>query len=245
MSKNLDELVIREVATDVWIFSKPFTRARFIPFGGRSTAIKLTNGDVWVLASTPLTQDTKETINKLGPVKWIVAGDAEHHLFLAEYKKAYADAKLVVVERLFKKKKDEGLDVTGAYGIDPPETEYGFESEIKAHYFPGFQNQDVAFYHVASKSLIVADLIFNLPGTEQYSKSKSSSKVPIVGKISPPGLVLKSLLWSLGKDKEAMRRDIKVVSEWDFSRIIMCHGDVIEDDAPKAWKDAYAKYNTK
>ncbi len=34
-------------------------------------------------------------------------------------------------------------------------------------YFPGFQNQDVAFYHVASKSLVVADLIFNLPGTEQ------------------------------------------------------------------------------
>ncbi|KAK0472785.1 hypothetical protein IW261DRAFT_1660972 [Armillaria novae-zelandiae] len=245
MSKNLDELVIREVTTDVWIFSKPFTRARFLPFGGRSTAIKLTSGDVWVLASTPLTQDTKETIDKLGPVKWIVAGDAEHHFFLAEYKKAYADAKLVVVERLFKKKKDEGLDVAGAYGVDPPETEYGFESEIKAHYFPGFENQDVAFCHVASKSLVVADLIFNLPGTEQYSKSKSSSKVPIVGKISPPGLVLKSLLWSLGKDKEAMRRDIKVVSEWDFSRIIMCHGDVIEVDAPKAWKDAYAKYNIK
>ncbi|KAK0217159.1 hypothetical protein IW262DRAFT_1449561 [Armillaria fumosa] len=254
MSKNLDELVIREVTTDVWTFSKPFTRARFIPFGGRSTAIKLTSGDVWVLASTPLTQDTKETIDKLGPVKWIVAGDAEHHFFLAEYKKAYADAKLVVVERLFKKKKDEGLDIAGAYGVDPPETEYGFESEVCVStvlaselysYFPGFQNQDVAFYHAASKSLIVADLIFNLPGTEQYSKSKSSSKVPIVGKISPPGLVLKSLLWSLGKDKEAMRRDIKVVSEWDFSRIIMCHGDVIEDDAPKAWKDAYAKYNTK
>ncbi|KAK0458163.1 uncharacterized protein EV420DRAFT_382494 [Desarmillaria tabescens] len=245
MSKNLDELVIREVTTNVWIFSKPFTRARFIPFGGRSTAIKLASGDVWVLASTPLTLDTKETIDKLGPVKWIVAGDAEHHLFLAEYKKAYADAKLVVVERLFKKKKDEGLDVAGAYGVDPPETEYGFESEIKAHYFPGFQNQDVAFYHVASKSLIVADLIFNLPGTEQYSKSKASAKVPIIGKFSPPGLVLKSLLWSLGKDKDAMRRDIKVVSEWDFSRIIMCHGDVIEEDAPKAWKDAYAKYSTK
>lgn len=242
MSKNLDDLVIREVTADVWIFSRPFTRARFIPFGGRSTAIKLTSGDVWVLASTPLTQDTKETIDKLGPVKWIMAGDAEHHLFLAEYKKAYENAKLVVVERLLKKKTDEGLDVAGAYGVDPPETEYGFESEIKAHYFPGFVNQDVAFYHVASKSLIVADLLFNLPGTEQYSKSKSSSKVPIICKLNPSGVVLKTLLFKLGKDKDAMRRDIKAVSEWDFSRIIMCHGDVIEEDAHKAWKDAYAKY---
>ena len=33
-----------------------------IPFGGRSTAIKLSSGDVWVLASTPLSEETKATI---------------------------------------------------------------------------------------------------------------------------------------------------------------------------------------
>lgn len=41
----------------------------FLHFGGRSTAIKLSNNDVWVLASTPLTEATKSTIDKLGPVK--------------------------------------------------------------------------------------------------------------------------------------------------------------------------------
>lgn len=32
--------------------------------------MKLSTGDVWVLASTPLTEETKATIDKLGPVKW-------------------------------------------------------------------------------------------------------------------------------------------------------------------------------
>jgi len=33
-------------------------------------------------------------------------------------------------------------------------------------YFSGFGNKDVAFFHEPSKSLITADLIFNLPANE-------------------------------------------------------------------------------
>lgn len=36
-------------------------------------------------------------------------------------------------------------------------------------YFPGFRNKDVAFLHVPSRTLIQADLLFNLPATEQVS----------------------------------------------------------------------------
>jgi hypothetical protein len=53
-----------------------------------------------------------------------------------------------------------------------------------------------------------------------------------------------------------MKRDINTVNDWDFERIIMCHGvrfvylvvlwlihivlqDVIEKDGKAAWKEAY------
>lgn len=49
----------------------PFSRFGIIPVGGRSTAIKLSNGDVWVMASTPLTTETKAKLNELGPVKFV------------------------------------------------------------------------------------------------------------------------------------------------------------------------------
>jgi hypothetical protein len=39
--------------------------------------------------------------------------------------------------------------------------------QIKAFYFSRFINKDIAFLHVASKTLIQADLILNLPGKEQ------------------------------------------------------------------------------
>lgn len=48
--------------------TRPFARFGFIPFGGRSTAIKLNDG-VWVMASTTLDKETKGTIDSLGEVK--------------------------------------------------------------------------------------------------------------------------------------------------------------------------------
>ncbi|EMD34752.1 hypothetical protein CERSUDRAFT_116952 [Gelatoporia subvermispora B] len=234
--------VIREVTKDVWTFSCPFARFGFIPFGGRSTAIKMQNGDVWVLASTPLTAETKQKLDEIGPVKWIVGADSVHYLYLDEFKKAYPQAKLVAEKDAIKKQADTGLNFDGAWGSDPAGTQYGFESDIKHCYFSGFKNKDVAFFHPASRTLIEADLLFNLPATEQYSKTNSSGKLPVFGTLNPYMWLHKQFLWGLGTDKAAMKRDAKTVADWDFERIIPCHGDVIEKDGNKAWREAYKWY---
>ncbi|KAJ7054378.1 hypothetical protein C8F01DRAFT_488437 [Mycena amicta] len=239
---NIPELVIREVTPEITIFSKPFARFHILPFGGRSTAVKLSTGDVWVLASTPLTEDTKAAIDRLGPVKWIMGADAVHHMFLGQFKKAYPEAKVIGVAALLPKKAAEGWALDGAYGADPEGTKYGFEDEIYACYFSGFANLDVAFFHAASKTLIVADLLFNLPGTEAYSKTTAKSRVPLVGKIDPYGNLHKRFVWGQGKNKEAMTRDAKTVLGWGPERVIMCHGDVVEKDGTRAWATAYSKY---
>ncbi|PBK80535.1 hypothetical protein ARMGADRAFT_1056159 [Armillaria gallica] len=236
----MSELVIREVTRDVWTFSKPFSRMG-MPFGGRSTAIKLQNGGVWVLASTPLDDETRTKLNELGPVQYIIGADAVHHLFLtlAEFKTAYPHAKLIAPEDVIKRYDNKDLKFDGAWGLDAPDTKYGFEDEIKHCYFSGFINKDVAFLHEPSKSMIQADLLLNLPGTEQYSKSDTSGKVPIIGSLGPQSWLHPRFTWSMGMDKEAMKKAANTVDGWDFQRIIPCHGDVIEKDAKQAWKDAY------
>ena len=75
---------------------------------------------------------------------------------------------------------------------------------------------------MASKSLIEADLLLNLPPTEQvcgamvymlqlihirlqYSKSSSSGRIPVVGDMLQPGHTLhRKFAWSLGTDKESV-----------------------------------------
>ncbi|KAI5996487.1 hypothetical protein F5J12DRAFT_922376 [Pisolithus orientalis] len=217
LSNTMSDTVTREVAKGVWIFSRPFARYGVLPMGGRSTAIKLSDGGVWVLASTPLSEETKRKIDELGQVKYIINADAVHHLFLGEFKRAYPDAKLIGVADTLKRIDDKSIKFDGLWGRDPPDTEYGFENDIKHCYFSGFRNKDVAFLH---------DLLLNLPATEQAT-------------LKPNSWAQQKILQSLATDMEAMKRDARTVASWDFDRIIPCHGDVIERDGSKAWREAY------
>lgn len=206
--------------------------------------IKLSNGDLWVTASTPLDSATKSKLEDLGGrVKYIVGLDAVHNLYLPEFKATYPDAKLIGVPEHLSKPNLKELKFDGVYGVDPEGTRYGFEDEIKACYFSGFLNQDVAFNHIASRSLIEADLLFNLPANEQYSKSKSSGNIPIFGSLlNPYSWAHRRFVYNAGVDKDAMKRDARTVAGWDFDRIIPCHGDVIDTGGRKAWLEAYKWY---
>jgi len=238
----MSETVIREVTKDVWTFSRPFTRSGFIPFGGRSTAIKLRNGGVWVMASTALDAETKAKLDDLGPVEYICGINAVHYLYLGDFKKAYPNAKLYAPVEATQVPETKGLTFDGSWGKDSAGTVYPFEDEIKALHFAGFKNKDVVFYHLESKVLLEADLIFNLPATEQYSKTKMSGKFPIIGSISPSSWLQQKSVGGLGVDKEVMRRDAKTVAGWDINKIIPCHGDVIEQNGSEAWKKGLKQF---
>ncbi|KAI0707536.1 hypothetical protein C8T65DRAFT_650839 [Cerioporus squamosus] len=234
----MSDIVIREVAQNVWTFSRPFTLFKLVPVGGRSTAIKLDSGEVWILASTPLTDETRQKLAELGDVKYIVGGNTFHNLFLKSYKEAYPGAKLVGPEDLTKK----GITLDAAFSATNPEPVLGFEDEIEACYFSGYANKDIAFYHKASKTVIAADLLFNVPANEQFSKSSESPKSILFGGMKPTGWQMPWFLWAKQADKSAMALEAKKVYAWDFDRYIPCHGDVIETGAKAAWKAAWASY---
>ncbi|KAE9396446.1 hypothetical protein BT96DRAFT_884733 [Gymnopus androsaceus JB14] len=238
----MSETVIREVAKDVWTFSRPFARFGLFPVGGRSTAVKMQNGSVWLLASTTPDTETKAKLEELGPVQYIIGADAVHHMFLSDFKKAYPEAKVIAPKAAIERVEDKTLKFDGVWGSDPAGTKYGFEDDVQHCYFSGFKNKDVAFFHPASKTMIQADLLFNLPPTEQYSKSSSSGRVPLIGSFGPFSWIHSKFASSMGEDNEAMKRDVRTVANWDFERIIPCHGDVIESRAQDAWKAAYKSY---
>jgi len=238
----MSELVIRQVTPGVWTFSRPFARFGIWPIGGRTTAVQLKAGGTWLCASTPLDTETRTKLDEMGPVKYIIGADDVHYMFLADYKKAFPNAKLIATPGAVKTLKDKGVSFDGVFGSDPPNTTYGFEEEIKHCYFSGFRNKDVAFFHPESKSLIEADLLMNLPCNEQYSKSKTPNKLFGIGGFGPYSGLHSRLTWSLGSDTEAMKRDARTVDGWDFERIIPCHGDVIETDAKKAWRSAFKHF---
>jgi len=238
----MSDLVIREVKRGIWTFSRPFLRAPFIPIGGRSTAIKMNDGSVFLFASTKADEETLTKIKEIGTVKYIVAPDLGHYLNLHAFSEAFPDAKVIGVDGV--EPKVPGVRFAGVYGKDPEGTVYGYEDEIEAVYFSAFENKDVAFYHKASKTLVEADLLFNLPAHEQYSKSKDSgsSWVPGLGSLHPFTWLHRTMIGSLAKDIQANSAHAKADNAWDFDTIIPCHGDVITARAKESWADVWAKY---
>ena len=269
LSPPTQGLSIRAITPVITTFSVPFLRFNVFPIGGRSTAIKLDNGNLWLLASHPLDQPTKDTLDGMGKsVDYIVCGDIEHTLYVRSYAETWPEARLVGPDEIVQKEgaKEGGLKY---YRASDNGGKFGFEDEIEVVQFKGFANKDFAFWHKASKTLIQADLLFNLPAAEQvslssftpkddrsfqsfphqFSKSasgKPSSWVPGMGLLStafhPSAWLHKQFVWAAGADKGLMREHLKAMQGWDFDRIIPCHGDVIETGGKKAWSEAYSKY---
>ncbi|GAA6040839.1 hypothetical protein JCM8097_007741 [Rhodosporidiobolus ruineniae] len=251
------ELEIRKLDAQTTIFSAPFSRMG-LPFGGRSTAVTLKNDDVFLAASHPLDPATLDTITSLGNVKHIVMLDSEHGMYTKQYTDAFPQATLYLPPGGHSKWESKGYLPSDSskyfvFGREPTTGDVGAagtndplakatDGEIQsADFSKAFVNEDLAFYHAPTKTVIEADLLFNLPPTEQYSRSSSRSSLPVISDQFKPGTTAhqRFLYNVLAKDKAEMTRMAKRVAGWDFNRIIPCHGDVIEADAKKAWLDTY------
>ncbi|KAF2477439.1 uncharacterized protein BDR25DRAFT_249401 [Lindgomyces ingoldianus] len=234
-------MVIREVVPNaITTFSSPFLRFGKIKVGGRGTVVRLRSGALAVFSPTSLTDEVKATVEKLGEVKYITALDAEHHIFLGPWHAAYPSAKVIGPEGLPEKRtKQKNENVPFSYifkakqplpSIDPE-----FDAEFEYEYVYAHPNKELVFNHKPTKTLIQADLIFNYPATEQFSKTGVSAATGILTKLfgsltSTTGNGQKRFIWyaiSSG-DRAGYGASVSKIDKWDFDRIIPCHGDVIE-----------------
>ncbi|GAA5991406.1 hypothetical protein JCM11641_004622 [Rhodosporidiobolus odoratus] len=253
-----DELVIRKLDQHVTIFSCPFSRGGIVPFGGRSTAVALKDSSVFLAASHPLDPATLDTITSLGTVKHIAMLDAEHGMYTKQYTDAFPEATIYLPQGGYKTWKKKGFlpsdpskyftfggetttGESGAQGAQDPLARASNGELQSADFGKCFVNEDIAFYHAPTKTVIQADLLFNLPPKEQYSRSSSRATLPILSSALAPGTTAhqRFLRHMLSKDHKEMERQARRVSAWDFDRIIPCHGDVIETEGKKAWNDTY------
>ena len=80
-------MVIRKVTPDIITLSTPFNRFGRIRIGGRATMVRLQTGSVAVFSPVALTDTVKKESDSLGTVKYLIAPDVEHHIFLEQWHK--------------------------------------------------------------------------------------------------------------------------------------------------------------
>ena len=176
-------------------------------------------------------------------VKYLAALDYEHHIFLSEWAKAFPSASVLGVEGLPEKREQNpataGLKfqyVWTAKNRDEMTVDAEFDKEFDVEYLPSHANKELVFLHKPTRTLIEADLIFNLPAYEQHSKTGESAESGILTKLfiglqntRGDATWQKRFIWYVAaQDKPSFSESVKRINGWDFDRIIPCHGDVIE-----------------
>lgn len=261
---NPDEvMVIRDVTPNVVTFSVPFLRFGRFPIGGRGTLVRLTSGGLAVFSPVALTEATKAKVASLGgDVRYIVAPDIEHHIFLSEWAAAYPDAKLVGPEGLPEKRQKAGGDprigkepfatvVTKANGRDAKAIGDDFAADFELEYVHVHPNKELVFLYRPTRVVVQADLMFNLPAEEQYSRVPEDKK-PKAGLLvklfnsfqttQGEALGMKRFLWHAASrsDREGFNESVRRIAGWEFDTIVPCHGETIVGNGKAVFEKVFA-----
>ena len=226
--------MLRRLADDVWVTERP-QRFFGLPVGARMTVIRLSGGRLLLHSPLPLDAALRVELDALGRVACAVAPNRLHHLYAGDVARAYADARLWVAPGLPEKRPD--LVHAGVLGDEAP---VEWRGELEQAFFRGrpYENE-VAFFHPATRTLILCDLAFNFGPRDAWPTRVLMSLLRSYGKLGPSKLDP-----LLIRDRAAARASLERILAWDFDRVIVAHGDVQESGGYVLMRDGYAWLRT-
>ncbi|MFA9470668.1 MAG: DUF4336 domain-containing protein [Deltaproteobacteria bacterium] len=222
-------MTLHKLADDLWIQAAP--QSFFgLQLGTRMTVVRLQDGGLLVHSPIALSAGLKAEVGDIGPVRHIVAPSQGHHLYAGEWQHAYPNALLHAATGLAKRRKDLSIDHELMGEVYPD-----WRDDLDATLLDGVMLNETVFLHRASRSLIVADAVENF-GTSSHWPTRTYLRA--AGIHGRPG-VSRSLR-PFFRDRKRARRSIDEILGWDFDRIILCHGDIIDSGGRDALREAYS-----
>jgi len=203
----------------------------------RMTIVRLDDSTLWVHDPCQLTPQLKSQIDELGEVAYIIAPGTYHHLHVLAFQSHYPNAETFICPGLEKKRDDLHFD--WILGNQP---DHRWQTELDQHFVQGtIFMAEVVFLHKTSKTLILVDLLENIGDDYTHDASmllKFWWKNVFHMWNNPKAAPEYQLGWG---NKKRVKEGLKTILSWDFDRIIIAHGNLIETDAKsiltKAWKN--------
>ena len=212
--------MLTQLAQDLWVADYDQFLPGKVNFTARMTIVRLGDGGLWLHSPVALDDTLAREVEALGPVRHIVAPSCFHYLYVAPYIERWPDATSYAAPGLREKREDLSFDEV--LSDEAPEAWRGQIDQLVYRGAPSVN--EVLFCHAASKTLIVTDLVFNL---HRFKGVMTGLVLRMVG-AHKCFAHSRSWKWVFTKDKDAARESAAALLEWDFERVIMCHGDVLE-----------------
>jgi hypothetical protein len=228
--------MIEKVDQNIWV-SEQLLKYWGLEVGTRMTIIRLTNEELMVISPIKVDSNTIEQINQLGNIAFIVAPNLFHYLFLADFKNFYPQAKICAVSELGAKLPDLSIDkvLNSDKNIFGNEVEYLLFRGFKIITFDGIVPlKEIVFFHQESKTLILTDTAFNFDESFPLQTQLATRLIQSYKQLRP------SLLEKIAtQEKEQIKQSVQKILNWDFNRVIVAHGSIVENNGKEKLKAGY------
>lgn len=222
------------VPGQIWLTEYPIHYAG-CDFNARMTVLRLADSRLMLHSPCEIDSETKEALTSLGEVAFIVAPGSYHYFHVASAQTAFPEAETYICPGVERKRPD--IDFDWILGDRSPEA---WEASLNQTLVRGTKYiWEVAFFHKSSRTLLLVDLIENIgdetPNVNWQLKFWWKAVFHMWNRPKP------APEYQLGwKDKAAAKRALQRILEWDFERIVLAHGDTIENEARAAALEAWS-----
>jgi len=225
--------MLHSIADGLWVAEQPL-RYFGVALTTRMTIIRLADGTLIVHSPIRLTDELRSAAASAGRVRFIVAPNRFHHLFISDWQKANPEAQTFCAPGLDKKRTD--LKFTGILGDDPPTA---WADEIDQAFMRAFPPlNEIVFFHRKTRTLIFTDLLFNI---SRHDSAYARFLLGLDGAFHGPAMP-RSFRLLLRRKRVECATFLQRLLSWDFDRTILAHGEIIDNGAKpvieRAWRFA-------
>lgn len=232
-SGRSEPIPLRRFGDGIWIGDGPVLPFLGFPYPTRMAIVRLADGALMVWSPVALSGPLRDEVDAIGPVRYLVSPNPLHHLFLAQWKSAYPDARLFAPPGLRRKRMD--LQFDGDLDDAPPPA---WAAEVDQVVMRGsFAMTEVVFFHRPSRTAIFGDLIENFPADWFHGWRAKLARLD--GIVAPhPGAPRE---WRLSfVRRQAARAALRRVLAWPIEQVVMAHGEVVTRDGADFVRRAFS-----
>ncbi|MEO7037508.1 MAG: DUF4336 domain-containing protein [Polyangiaceae bacterium] len=221
------------VRDQIWLAAYPVSLGG-ARFDARMTLARRSDGALVVHSPGPMDEAMRTRIEKLGSVAVIVAPGDFHHLHVASCQRAFPEAETWICPGV--ERKQPALRYDGFLGSTAPPC---LAADFALVGVFGRLMCEVAMLHRPSRTLLLVDLIENF-GDKTLRVNwmlKAWWKLFRMWNVPGPAPEYRVGGW---RDRAGAGSAFQQIVAWDFERIVIAHGDLIERDAKaiarRAWR---------
>ena len=208
-----------------------------LPFSTRATLVRMSDGRVWVHSPIRRNAAAEASIRSLGSVGHLIAPNWIHYAYVDEWAKSHPDARIWAAPGVSDRARKKGIpfpDAASLGDVNP------WSGEIETLFVEGSGiHKECVFFHHASKTLILTDLIENFEPSQLRPPFRWL--VQAAGIAHPDGQIPPDMALSFRKGRPSLRAAILQMLDWEPEKVIVAHGKCYEADGVKELRRAFRR----